>query len=84
MGNNPDISAVYNNGAQLCALENLKIYGNFDKGISTLPGSGGYTANIEIIGGRIGIYQDNFRSNPTLFNIILREQSECGLMVLDT
>ncbi|MFC2112525.1 glycosyl hydrolase family 28-related protein [Bacteroidota bacterium] len=84
MGENPDISAVYNNGAQLCALENLKIYGNFNMGISTLPGSGGYTSNIEIIGGRIGIYQNNFRPNPTLFNIRLEGQSECGLMVLDT
>lgn len=84
MGNNPDISAVYNNGAQLCVIENLKIYGDFHKGISTLPGSGGYTANVEIIGGRIGIYQDNFRPNPTLFNIILTGQSECGLKVLDT
>jgi hypothetical protein len=84
MGENPGISAVYNNGAQLCALENLKIYGNFDMGISTLPGSGGYTANIEINGGRIGIYQNNFRPNPTLFNIRLENQSECGLMVLDT
>ena len=84
MGENPGISAVYNNGAQFCALENLKIYGNFDMGISTLPGSGGYTANIEIIGGKIGIYQNNFRPNPTLFNIRLEGQSECGLMVLDT
>lgn len=84
MGDNPGVSAVYNNGAQLCSLENLKIYGNFDMGISTLPGSGGYTMNIEIIGGRIGIYQDNFRPNPTLFNIRLIGQSECGLMVLDT
>lgn len=84
MGENPEVSAVYNNGAQLCALENLRIYGNFHMGISTLPGSGGYTANIEITGGRIGIYQDNFRPNPTLFNIILDGQSECGLKVLDT
>lgn len=85
MGDNTDVSAVYNNGAQLCALENLKIYGeDFARGISTLPGSGGYTANIEIIGGRIGIYQDNYRPNPTLFNIRLEGQSHYGLMVLNT
>lgn len=84
MGDNPDVSAVSNNGAQHCVLQNLRISGNFDVGISALPGSGGYTANVEIHGGKTGILQQNFRPNPTLFGVHLENQSECGLKILDS
>ena len=75
MGNNPDISALSNDGAQHCVIQNIRITGNFNTGITALPGSGGYTANVSIIGGRIGIHQKYYRPNPTIFGLYLENQS---------
>ncbi|QZE14950.1 glycoside hydrolase family 55 protein [Halosquirtibacter laminarini] len=84
MGNNPHVSAISNAGAQHCVLENIDISGNFDVGIKSLPGSGGYAANIKIEGGRIGIQQNQYRPCPTIFGIRLENQTEHAIEVLNT
>ena len=54
MGHNPNISAVSMSGAQLCSIEDVSIRGkDFYSGIVGLPGSGGYTANVIVQGGKV-------------------------------
>lgn len=84
MGNNPDVSAVYNSGAQYSVIQNLNIFGNFDAGIYRIPGSGGYTANISITGGKVGIRQDEYRPCPTIFGLKLTGQTKYGIELLNT
>jgi len=65
MGNNPDATALTMAGAQHCVIEDIKIYGEaFNVGIQDLPGSGGSTVNVHIIGGNIGIDQAQNRTVP--------------------
>lgn len=84
MGDNPDVSALSNDGAQHCVIENIKITGNFNIGISALPGSGGYAANISIIGGKIGIHQKNYRPNPTVFGLYLEGQTVNAIKITES
>jgi hypothetical protein len=85
MGNNPDATALTMAGAQHCVIEDIKIYGEaFDVGIKDLPGSGGGTVNVHIIGGNIGIHQDQNRSCPTLIGLELEEQKDFGIKLTNT
>ncbi len=84
MGNNPDVSALSNDGAQHCAIENIHISGNFNVGITALPGSGGYTANVSIVGGKTGILQTGYRPNPTVFGLYLEGQSVNAIKITES
>jgi hypothetical protein len=81
MGHNADVDAVSLAGAQLCAMEDVSISGDFRAGLHNLPGSGGGVTNVTVTGGRIGVWQDEYRPNPTLTGVTLVGQSECGLKV---
>jgi hypothetical protein len=85
MGNNPAATALTMAGAQHCVIEDIKIYGEaFDVGIKDLPGSGGSTVNVHIIGGNIGIHQDQNRTVPTLIGLVLEEQKDRGIKLTNT
>ncbi len=85
MGNNPTVSAISMAGAQHCVIEDVKIYGaQFNAGICSLPGSGGGVVNVTVIGGKIGVLQNQFRPNPTIIGLTLDNQSEYGLKVMDS
>jgi hypothetical protein len=85
MGNNPAATALTMAGAQHCVIEDIKIYGEaFNVGIKDLPGSGGSTVNVHIIGGNIGIHQDQNRTVPTLIGLVLEEQIERGIKLTNT
>lgn len=79
MGNNPNGWGLRMEGAQLCSIEDLLITGNFDTGIFNLPGSGGSTTGVTVIGGRVGIRQDQYRPTPSLHGIVLKDQSQYGI-----
>ena len=80
MGNNPNVTALSMSGAQRCSIEDVSISGSaFYAGIKDLPGSGGFSGNIEIDGGKIGIWQTQFRPNPSITNLVLRNQSWTGV-----
>lgn len=84
MGNNPEATGVLAAGAQQCVLEDLKIYGKaFKAGIQNLPGSGGGVVNIHIVGGDIGIHQNEHRANPTVLGLTLEGQKEYGIKLLN-
>ncbi len=84
MGNNPEAIGVLAAGAQQCVLEDIKIYGKaFKAGIKDLPGSGGGCVNIHIVGGDIGIDQNEHRANPTIEGLILEGQKEYGIKLLN-
>ena len=85
MGNNPTVSAISMAGAQYCVIEDAKIYGqDFNAGICSLPGSGGGVVNVTVIGGKIGILQNQYRPNPTVTGITLENQSEYGLKISES
>lgn len=53
MGDNPSTSAISMSGAQLCSIEDVAVQGQaFYGGIVGLPGSGGYTSNLIVRGGK--------------------------------
>ena len=80
MGNNPDVAVLSMSGGQRCIIENVSINGqDFHTGIKDLPGSRGFSGNIEINGGQIGICQTEFRPNPSITNLVLRNQSMTGV-----
>lgn len=83
MGRNPEASAVSMAGAQLCAIEDVTIRGDFHAGVFQMPGSGGGIAGLRVLGGRIGILQNEYRPNPLASDVILEGQSECGVKVLN-
>lgn len=61
MGFNPGVVAVGMSAAQLSSIEDVRISGeSFLAGVFNLPGSGGYTANLEVIGGQIGVWQQSY------------------------
>jgi hypothetical protein len=69
-------------GAQQCVIEDIKIYGKaFKAGIKDLPGSGGGCVNIHIVGGDIGIDQNQHRANPTIEGLVLEGQKEYGIKI---
>lgn len=82
MGNNPEAIGVLSAGAQQCVIEDIKIYGKaFKAGIKDLPGSGGGCVNIHIVGGDIGIDQNQHRANPTIEGLVLEGQKEYGIKI---
>ncbi len=85
MGNNPTVSAISMAGAQYCVIEDTKIYGkDFNAGICSLPGSGGGVVNVTVIGGKIGIIQNQYRPNPTVIGLTLENQTEYGLKITES
>ena len=82
MGANPSVSAVSMSGAQLCSIEDVRIYGqDFKAGVYGLPGSGGYSANICVEGGHIGIWQSSYRPNPSIAGLQLVNQTWVGVLL---
>jgi hypothetical protein len=85
MGNNPAVNALSMEGAQYCSIEDVNIYGkSFNSGISSLPGSGGFTVNVSVDGGNYGIYQSAYRPNPTITGLTLTNQAISGIRLLNT
>ena len=82
MGANSNVSAVSMSGAQLCSIEDVRIHGSaFKSGIMGLPGSGGFSANIRVEGGEIGIWQQQYRPNPSATGVVLLGQTQAGVLV---
>lgn len=79
--NNANTSALSMDGAQYCVIEDVKIYGSFNAGVWRLPGSGGGVINLTVIGGKIGILQDAYRPNPTIFGLVLENQIQYGIQI---
>jgi hypothetical protein len=79
MGTNPTGVAVSMPGAQLCTIEDITIRGNFDVGINSLPGSGGSTTNVKIVGGKVGVRQSLYRPTPSIHGLDLLNQSVYGI-----
>ena len=72
-------------GAQLCTIQDTTISGRaFYAGIYNLPGSGGLTTNLRVYGGQIGVWQDEFRPNPSISGLLLVNQSKCGVLLENT
>lgn len=82
LGNNPGAIGLHMNGAQYCVVENVRISGeNFAVGLKNLPGSGGSVTNLEVIGGEVGILQENFRPSPSVHGLRLINQKRSGLEI---
>ena len=82
LGNNPQLSGVYMSGAQLCSLEDVRIHGvAFTAGVVGLPGSGGFSANIEVTGGMFAVWEWEFRPNPSISGLVALEQSVAGILL---
>jgi hypothetical protein len=79
MGNNPNATALSMSGAQLCSIEDVRIVGNFKVGIHDLPGSGGSTTNVRIVGGQVGILQNGYRPTPSIQGLELSNQAQYGI-----
>jgi hypothetical protein len=84
MGNNPTVNAISMKGAQHTALEDISISGTaFNAGLYNIPGSGGGVINVKVTGGKIGVYQNEYRPNPTLTGLELNNQSDYGIQLLN-
>lgn len=82
LGNNPPLSAVSMSGAQLCSIEDVLIRGTaFTAGVVGLPGSGGYTANLEVEGGMFAIWQNQFRANPLVTGFVAVDQRVAAVLL---
>jgi hypothetical protein len=79
MGNNPSGNGLSLEGAQLTTIEDMVIRGNFNVGITSLPGSGGSTTNVKVIGGNIGIRQNVYRPTPSIQGVELLNQKQFGI-----
>ena len=82
MGINPGVSALSMSAAQLCSIEDSAISGaSFFAGINGLPGSGGFSANLNVTGGDYGILQNQYRPNPSIVGLRLVGQARAGILV---
>ena len=82
MGFNPDIAALSMLGAQLCSIEDTAISGEaFLAGVNGLPSSGGFSANVNVTGGTIGVLHDCYRPNPSIAGLQLVGQARAGVLV---
>ena len=82
MGKNPNVSAVSMNGNQYNIIQDVKVYGtDFFAGFHKIPGCGGGMVNVSVIGGQYGIYQDEFRPEPTVFGLYLENQSKNAIYI---
>ena len=84
MGDNAKVSAISMSGAQLCSIEDVTITGiAFDVGVKGLPGSGGFTVNLKVVGGAVGIWQNQYRPNPSASGVSLINQTSSAVRVTD-
>jgi hypothetical protein len=82
MGANAAVSALSMSAAQLCSIEDTAITGRaFFAGVNGLPGSGGFSANVNVTGGAYGIVQDEYRPNPSIAGLRLVGQARAGVLV---
>ncbi|MFS0726705.1 glycosyl hydrolase family 28-related protein [Paenibacillus sp. 1P07SE] len=85
MGANPEVSAISMAGAQHCVIQDVDIFGEeFHAGIYNLPGSGGSVVNLKVLGGKIGIYQNQYRPTPLVVGVHLEGQSQYGIDVRES
>ena len=76
------LGRVSMSGAQLCSIEDVRITGaSFTAGIVGLPGSGGYSANIRVTGGRFAVWQQSYRPNPSIAGLVALNQSVSAVLV---
>ncbi len=84
LGHNPQLSGVSMDGAQLCSIEDVRVRGrSFMAGVVGLPGSGGYSANVNVTGGNVAVWQYKFRPNPSISGLIALNQSLTGVLLED-
>ena len=82
LGSNPGVSAVSMSSAQLASIEDVRVTGaSFHAGFNGLPGSGGFSANLEVEGGDYGVVQNQFRPNPSITGLRLVGQRLAGIVV---
>ena len=82
VGYNPEVSGLSMLAAQLCSIEDVAITGSaFFAGINGLPGSGGFSVNINVTGGTYGVVQDEYRPNPSIAGLRLVGQARAGILV---
>lgn len=82
LGSNPGVSAVSMSSAQLASIEDVRVTGTkFHAGFNGLPGSGGFSANLEVEGGLYGVVQNQFRPNPSITGLRLLNQKLAGVVV---
>ncbi len=82
LGSNPGVSGVSMNSAQLASIEDVRVTGTkFHAGFNGLPGSGGFSANLEVEGGDYGVVQNQFRPNPSITGLRLVGQEVAGVVV---
>ena len=82
VGANPTVSALAMSAAQLCSIEDTAISGAaYFAGINGLPGSGGFSANVNITGGEYGVLQNSYRPNPSIAGLRLVGQARAGVLV---
>jgi hypothetical protein len=82
VGNNPGVSAVSMSSAQLASIEDVRVTGlSFHAGFNGLPGSGGFSANLQVTGGEYGVVQNQFRPNPSIVGLRLVGQNKAGVVV---
>jgi hypothetical protein len=82
LGNNPTVSGLSMAGAQQCSIEDVQITGEaFRAGVVGLPGSGGFSANIAVVGGEYVVMQDSYRPNPSISGLMLKGQQKAGLRI---
>ena len=82
VGNNAGVSAVSMSSAQLASIEDVRVSGkNFHAGFNGLPGSGGFSANLEVEGGDYGVVQNQFRPNPSITGLRLVGQQKAGVVI---
>lgn len=82
LGRNPSVSAVSMSSAQLASIEDVRVNGtSFHAGFNGLPGSGGFSANLEVEGGDYGVVQNQYRPNPSITGLRLVGQRHAGVVV---
>ena len=82
LGHNPALSGVAMSGAQLCSIEDVRVYGSaFVSGFVGIPGSGGFSANLEVTGGKFAVWQQQFRPNPSITGLLARNQTVAGVLL---
>ena len=82
VGQNPTVSAVSMSSAQLASIEDVRVRGvSFHAGFNGLPGSGGFSANLEVYGGDFGVIENQYRPNPSIVGLRLSGQRLAGVVV---
>jgi len=83
LGDNPGLSGVAMSGAQLCSIEDVTVVGTaFTSGVVGLPGSGGYSSNLRVVGGHFAIWQAQFRPNPSVTGLVALNQTVAAVLLI--